>query len=195
MNWYEKLNQYFPIEEMKSKEHIEILLTDKQEIYKKDEGPDHVLLYVERDEFIFIDYLFVSKKSRGQGLGRKLIQKLQKRQKTILLEVEPVQEHDDDTLKRLRFYKREGFKHASSISYSRKSLATKENTPMEILYWPSDSSIEDEDVFNFMKEIYSEIHTYKDNHLYGKSYQNVEDVLSISMGHETDIFEEISMNN
>lgn len=125
MNWYEKLNQYFPIEEMKSKEHIEILLTDKQEIYKKDEGPDHVLLYVEGDEFIFIDYLFVSKKSRGQGLGRKLIQKLQKRQKTILLEVEPVQEHDDDTLKRLRFYKREGFKHASSISYSRKSLATK----------------------------------------------------------------------
>ncbi|MFF2288360.1 GNAT family N-acetyltransferase [Peribacillus butanolivorans] len=195
MNWYEKLNQYFPIEEMKSKEHIEILLTDKQEIYKKDEGPDHVLLYVEGDEFIFIDYLFVSKKSRGQGLGRKLIQKLQKRQKTILLEVEPVQEHDDDTLKRLRFYKREGFKHASSISYSRKSLATKENTPMEILYWPSDSSIEDEDVFNFMKEIYSEIHTYKDHHLYGKSYQNVDDVLSISMGHETDIFEEISMNN
>jgi GNAT superfamily N-acetyltransferase len=193
MNWYEKLNQYFPIEEMKSKEHIEVLLEDKQEIYKKDEGPDHVLLYVEGEEFIFVDYLFVSKKSRGQGLGRKLIQKLQKKQKTILLEVEPVQENDDDTFKRLKFYKREGFKHASSISYSRKSLATKENTPMEILYWPANPSVDEEDVFDFMKEIYSEIHTYKDDDLYGKSYQDVDDVLSLNAGQEADIFKEMEV--
>ncbi|MEP9407387.1 GNAT family N-acetyltransferase [Peribacillus frigoritolerans] len=193
MNWYEKLNQYFPIEEMKSKEHIEVLLEDKQEIYKKDEGPDHVLLYVEGDEFIFVDYLFVSKKSRGQGLGRKLIQKLQKKQKTILLEVEPIQENDDDTFKRLKFYKREGFKHASSISYSRKSLATKENTPMEILYWPAIPSVDEEDVFDFMKEIYSEIHTYKDDDLYGKSYQDVDDVLSLNAGQEADIFKEMEV--
>ncbi|MGE7904061.1 GNAT family N-acetyltransferase [Peribacillus sp. NPDC094092] len=193
MNWYEKLNQYFPIEEMKSKEHIEVLLEDKQEIYKKDEGPDHVLLYVEGEEFIFVDYLFVSKKSRGQGLGRKLIQKLQKKQKTILLEVEPVQENDDDTFKRLKFYKREGFRHASSISYNRKSLATKEETPMEILYWPSNPSVDEEDVFDFMKKIYSEIHTYKDDDLYGKSYQDVEDVLSLNAGQETDIFKEVQI--
>ncbi|GAB6258242.1 GNAT family N-acetyltransferase [Peribacillus frigoritolerans] len=193
MNWYDKLNQYFPIEEMKSKEHIEVLLEDKQEIYKKDEGPDHVLLYVEGEEFIFVDYLFVSKNSRGQGLGRKLIQKLQKKQKTILLEVEPVQENDDDTLKRLKFYKREGFQHASSITYSRKSLATKENTPMEILYWPANQSVDEEDVFDFMKEIYSEIHTYKDDDLYGKSYQDVEDVLSLNASQETDIFKEMEI--
>ncbi|MGE6378871.1 GNAT family N-acetyltransferase [Peribacillus muralis] len=193
MNWYEKLNQYFPIEEMKSKEHIDVLLEDKEEIYLKDEGPDHVLLYVEGEEFIFIDYLFVSKNSRGQGLGRKLIQKLQKKQKTILLEVEPIQENDDDSFKRLRFYKREGFKHASSITYSRKSLATKENTPMEILYWPSAPSVGDEDVFDYMKEIYSEIHTYKDDDLYGKSYQDVEDVLSLDVNQETDIFKKMEV--
>ncbi|MCK1992851.1 GNAT family N-acetyltransferase [Peribacillus muralis] len=193
MNWYEKLNQYFPIEEMKSKEHIDVLLEDKQEIYIKDEGPDHVLLYVEGEEFIFIDYLFVSKNSRGQGLGRKLIRKLQKKQKTILLEVERIQENDVDSFKRLRFYKREGFHHASSITYSRKSLATKENTPLEILYWPSDPSVGEEDVFDFMKEIYSEIHTYKDDALYGKSYQDVEDVLSLNENQETDIFKEMEV--
>ncbi|KWW16856.1 MULTISPECIES: GNAT family N-acetyltransferase [Bacillaceae] len=193
MNWYEKLNQYFPIEEMKSKEHIDVLLKDKKEIYIKDEGPDHVLLYVEGEEFIFIDYLFVSKNSRGQGLGRKLIQKLQAKEKTILLEVEPIQENDDDSFKRLRFYKREGFEHASSITYSRKSLATMENTPMEILYWPSDPSVGEEDVFDFMKEIYSEIHTYKDDDLYGKSYQNVEDVLSLNAKQETNIFKEMEV--
>jgi GNAT superfamily N-acetyltransferase len=188
MNWYENLNQYFPIEEMKSKQHIETLLEDKPEIYKKDDGPNHVLLYVEGDEFIFIDYLFVSEAARGQGLGKKLIQKLQERQKTIILEVEPVQEQDEDTWKRLRFYKREGFKHASSISYSRKSLATNENTPMEILFWPPNSSVEEKDVFFYMKKIYSEIHTHKDKDLYGKSYQHVDDVLTLNADEEADIF-------
>ncbi|MCY7602794.1 GNAT family N-acetyltransferase, partial [Bacillus altitudinis] len=29
MNWYEKLSEYFPIEEMKSKEHMEALLKER----------------------------------------------------------------------------------------------------------------------------------------------------------------------
>ena len=32
MHWYEKLNQYFPVEEMKSKEHMETLLKDRPDI-------------------------------------------------------------------------------------------------------------------------------------------------------------------
>ncbi len=115
MNWYEKLNQYFPVEEMKSKEHMELLLQDKGDIYHKDEGKYHVLMYVELSDFVFIDYLFVSKDARGQGLGHKLIEKLKAKGKPIILEVEPVDYEDTDTEKRLRFYTREGFEHASSI--------------------------------------------------------------------------------
>ncbi|SSS89393.1 Uncharacterised protein [Acinetobacter baumannii] len=44
-----------------------------------------------------------------------------------------------------------------------------------------------------MKEIYSEIHTYKDDDLYGKSYQDVEDVLSLNAGQEADIFKEMEV--
>ncbi len=69
MHWYEKLNQYFPVEEMKSQEHLESLLKERSDIYHKDEGQYHVLMYAELDDFIFIDYLFVSKDARGQGLG------------------------------------------------------------------------------------------------------------------------------
>ena len=42
MSWYEKLNGYFPVEEMKSKQHIEVLLDEKKEYKKivgKWEGP------------------------------------------------------------------------------------------------------------------------------------------------------------
>lgn len=177
MNWYEKLNQYFPIEEMKSKEHMELLLKEKGEVYRKDEGEHHVLMYAELDNLIFIDYLFVSKDARGQGLGRKLIEKLKKKGKPIILEVEPVDYEDTDTEKRLKFYKREGFKHASSIGYQRRSLATNEVNQMEILYWsPNDEA--EEVIYEGMRKMYEDIHTYKDVELYGEQYDDVEQVLS-----------------
>ena len=191
MHWYEKLNQYFPIEEMKSKEHIETLLKERGEIYHKDEGPYHVMMYAEFDTFVFIDYLFVSKESRGQGLGHQLIEKLKAKGKPIILEVEPVNYEDSDTEKRLRFYKREGFQHAQSIGYERRSLATKEVNPMEILYWAPHNESERE-IFEAMKKTYELIHTYKDEELYGESYQPVDEVLEYNQAKkENDMLENI----
>jgi len=176
MNWYEKLNKYFPVEEMKSKEHMEMLLQEKGDVYHKDEGPYHVLMYAEFDTFIFIDYVWVSAKSRGKGIGHKLLAKLKNRNKPIILEVEPVDYEDSDSGKRLHFYRREAFSHASSIGYNRRSLATDEETPMEILYWSPDGASEDI-IYKQMKRMYQDIHTYKDEQVYGKSYQPVDEVL------------------
>lgn len=184
MHWYEKLNQYFPIEEMKSQEHMEILLNEKSDLYHKDESPTHVLMYAEFENFIFIDYLFVSKAARGQGLGHKLIEKLKQKQKPIILEVEPIDYEDSDTTKRLKFYEREGFQHARSIGYERRSLATKEMNKLEILYWaPNDES--EEMIYEAMKKTYTSIHTYKDEEVYGESYAPVEEVLSFDKGTDT----------
>ncbi|MYL50148.1 GNAT family N-acetyltransferase [Halobacillus litoralis] len=177
MNWYEKLNEYFPVEEMKSKEHMEALLKEKSNVYYKDEGENHVLMYAEFDSFLFIDYVYVSTASRGQGLGHKLIEKMKAKGKPIILEVEPVDYEDSDTEARLRFYQREGFKHAKSIGYTRRSVVTDELNQMEILYWsPEDAS--EEQIYEQMKEMYTEIHTYKDKEFYGKSYQPVDEVLT-----------------
>ncbi|MCA0172298.1 GNAT family N-acetyltransferase [Bacillus sp. RAR_GA_16] len=187
MNWYEKLKQYFPIEEMKSKEHMDLLLEEKGDIYIKDEGPHHVLMYADLPDFIFVDYIFVSKDARGQGLGKKLIEKLKEKKKPIVLEVEPVDYEETDTEKRQRFYLREGFKHAKSIGYRRRSLATNEINEMEILYW-SPSEAGEKAVYEAMKHTYQEIHTYKDKQLYGESYQPVEEVLSLK--EEKELIEE-----
>ncbi|MBS4172899.1 GNAT family N-acetyltransferase [Bacillus sp. FJAT-49736] len=177
MHWYEKLNQYFPIEEMKSREHMETLLEERSDIYHKDEGPNHVLMYAELENFVFIDYLFVSKNARGQGLGHQLIEKMKQKGKPIILEVEPVNYEDSDTEKRLKFYKREGFEHANSIGYKRRSLATNELSEMEILYWAPKNESE-EKIYEAMKKTYNLIHTYKDKELYGESYQPVKEVLT-----------------
>ncbi|WP_096189386.1 GNAT family N-acetyltransferase [Evansella halocellulosilytica] len=185
MNWYEKLNEYFPIEEMKSQEHMELLLKEKKGIYKKDESSNHVLMYAETDDFVFIDYLFVSKKARGQGIGRKLIDKMKKKGKPIILEVEPVDYDDTDTEKRQRFYKREGFKHAESIGYRRRSLDTGKVNEMEILYWsPTDES--EESIYEKMRHTYETIHTYKDEELYGESYDDVEKVFTFDHSPESE---------
>lgn len=179
MHWYEKLDQYFSVEEMKSQEHMETLLKERSDIYHKDEGPNHVLMYAELDNFVFIDYLFVSKNARGQGLGHKLIEKMKRKGKPILLEVEPVNYEDSDTEKRLHFYKREGFEHAMSIGYRRRSLATKEVNEIEILYWAPNKASE-EMIYEAMKKTYDMIHTYRDQHFYGKSYEPVEKVLTFN---------------
>ncbi|QTC42120.1 GNAT family N-acetyltransferase [Bacillus sp. V3] len=190
MHWYEKLNQYFPVEEMKSKEHLETLLKERSEIYHKDEGQHHVLMYAELDEFIFIDYLFVSKDARGQGVGHKLLEKLKTKNKPIILEVEPVDYEDTDTEKRLKFYKREGFEHAVSIGYARKSLATNEVNAMEILYWAPNEETE-ELIFDSMKKTYELIHTYKDEKFYGASYQPVDEVLKRDEDREEDLLKDL----
>ncbi len=185
MNWYEKLNKYFPVEEMKSKEHMETLLKEKGDVYHKDEGPHHVLMYAEFDTFLFIDYVWVSSQSRGQGIGHKLMEKLKNRNKPIILEVEPVDYDDTDSEKRLHFYKREGFNHAQYIDYNRRSLATNEQTPMEILYW-SPSEEPEETIYDKMKQMYETIHTYKDEIFYGEAYEPVEEVLSYDVNRSTD---------
>ena len=179
MHWYEKLNQYFPIEEMKSQDHMETLLKERSDIYHKDESPNYILMYAELNSFIFIDYLLVLKNARGQRLGHKLIEKLKQKGKPIILEVEPINYEDSDSEKRLHFYKREGFEHAQSIGYQRRSLATKEINGLEILYWAPNHESE-KMIFEAMKKTYNLIHTYKDQHFYGESYQPVHEVLTFS---------------
>lgn len=190
MHWYKKLNSYFPIEEMKSREHMETLLKEKSDVYHKDEGKYHVLMYVEFPDFIFIDYIYVSKESRGQGIGHKLISKLKKKGKPIILEVEPLDYEDSDTEKRLRFYKREEFKHAKRIGYRRRSLATDKINKMEILYWAPHHQPE-EKVYEAVKRTYERIHTYKDEQFYGKSYEPVEKVVTYEKNKQEDLLEPI----
>ncbi|MBD7983670.1 GNAT family N-acetyltransferase [Sporosarcina sp. Sa2YVA2] len=176
MNWYDKLSEYFPIEEMKSKEHMDALLKDKKNVYLKEEGPHHVLMFVETETFVFIDYLFVSAQSRGAGLGRKLLDSLKAKGKPIILEVEPIDYEDTDSEKRLKFYAREHFHHASKIGYRRRSLATGEHNEMEILFW-SPTDADEVSVYEAMKTTYEEFHTYKDETFYGDQYDPADKVL------------------
>ncbi|MFD1851366.1 GNAT family N-acetyltransferase [Oceanobacillus bengalensis] len=183
MSWYEKLKTYFPVSEMKSKEQLETLLTEKGELYVKNEGEYHIVLYADFSSFLFVDFLLVSRESRGKGIGHQVMEKLKAKNKPIILEVEPINKEDQDTEKRLRFYKREGFKHALPIMYQFQSLVVNEETEMEILYW-ADDEINEMMIYENMKKVYNQIHAYKAEELYGYPPKQVSEVIRFEKNRE-----------
>lgn len=176
--WYKKLTEYFPAREMKTEEHMQKLFTEKEGSYKREEGPEHILVYLERDDSIFIDYILVSGKYRGNGMGSTLIKRLKKKGKPIILEVEPITPTDPDTKKRILFYEKNHFKKAGSITYQRRHAVTNELNEMDIFYW-SPSRKSEAWVFEKMIEIYEQVHAYRADDLYGKPAQAVTEVLSL----------------
>lgn len=100
---YPALREYFPANEMKSKEHFDKLLFDKGAYYKIKEGPDYVLVYFEKEDFVFVDFMLVHSGDRSKGIGNKVINWLKQKNKPIILEVEPISVADPDTGKRVRF--------------------------------------------------------------------------------------------
>ena len=49
---------------------------------------------------------------------------------------------------------------------------------LEIMYW-SPTGESEHSIYEKMKKVYEKIHTYKDEELYGETYQPVEDVLTV----------------
>ncbi|MDV2582149.1 GNAT family N-acetyltransferase [Alkalibacillus haloalkaliphilus] len=176
MNWYETLKEYFPEEELKTKQHLDTLLAEK-DYYYLDCSEQHVLLYAEFPNFIFVDYMYVRGTKRHRGIGKQLIHKLKKKGKTIILEAEPQDPNDPDTSKRLRFYSREAFHKADCIQYTKHSLITGEKVNLDILYW--DSSGEENEVSIYMKmiQMYEEVHTFKEFELYNDFHPKAHDAI------------------
>lgn len=198
-SFYQKLNSYFPGHEMKKLEHFLLLLRDKSHIYKVQETNDYVVVYSVIGEYLFVDYVWVSESARGNGIGAKIIRDLKKLNKVIILEVEQIDKsvaadlkrgaaneltlQDEEyiqkvhAVKRLKFYKREGFHHANRIRYSRKAFPEKPSVDMEILFWDPKKNYNQHEILLAMRVFYDEIHRYKDYEVYGRVLEAPEIVL------------------
>lgn len=177
-SWFSNLRDYFPAKEMKSETHMKQLFEEKPDSYKLDEGPQYTLVYFEKPDFLFIDYILVNSSSRGSGLGSKIIDRVKKKNKTIILEVDPISQEDPETAKRVRFYQKQNFKKVPSIQYVRKHPVTGERSEMDIFYW-SPHSESDERVMEKMKQAYEEVHAFKGEDLYGAPPQTADEVLQL----------------
>ncbi|NRD77837.1 GNAT family N-acetyltransferase [Bacillus sp. BRMEA1] len=175
-DWYARLTDYFPEKEMKTRRHFEILFHEKQGIYQLEESQDHVLVYFETSECIFIDYILVTQNNRGNGRGGQILDQLKRKGKAIILEVEPVSIIDPDSDKRIRFYEKNHFLKMNSIQYERIHMVTNELNKMDIFCWLPVHRTE-QWVYDQMKAIYEGVHAFKAKEMYGRNPQPVSDVL------------------
>lgn len=182
LDWYEKLEAYFPEEEMKSIEQFDALFTEKNEIYFKEVESEHIVVYAEFTDFIFIDYLWVSPSARGKGIGRQVIEKFKEKNKAIILEVEPIDEKDPDTSGRLKFYYKIGFQFAKTFSYLYQANNNGEEIELNIMYYAA-NPLEEKQLYQWTKRIHEEIHSYKEFELYGVQPQTSKEVLKIKSHH------------
>ncbi|OYD07083.1 GNAT family N-acetyltransferase [Paludifilum halophilum] len=176
MDWYQRLNEYFPEKEMKKHGQLRDLINE-QDHYHKEESEDHLILYGEFPSFLFVDYLLVSPHSRGTGVGSRVIDELKKKKKPILLEVEPIDPKDPDTAKRIHFYEKHGFTQAEQVRYQRK---TEDGDTFEMLiyYW-TPNKITPKQVLKNMAKACDEIHNYRSMRHYGRIQAKPEDTLEL----------------
>lgn len=165
MQWFERLNDYFPDHEMKHPEQLKALL-ESYPYYHKEETDDYIALFADFPTFIFIDYLLVSAKNRGSGIGSKVIQQFKQKGKMIILEAEPLDENDENTQKRMNFYMKNGFKKADQIRYTREDDSG-QSFEMKILYW-SPSEEDQEIIMDKMRKACTEIHNFQSQKHYGR---------------------------
>ncbi|KPV44753.1 GNAT family N-acetyltransferase [Alicyclobacillus ferrooxydans] len=175
MSFYDRLSNYFPEHEMKHEGQLNDLI-DHHEAYKVHEEEDFVVTYAEFPDFIFIDYLLVSPKTRGKGTGTKVLDTFKRRHKNIILEVEPPDGDDSDTVGRIRFYEKNGFQKAEHIEYTR---SDDDGTPytMDIYYWTPNEDGE-KSILKQMATVCREIHNFRALKYYGRLIAEPDEVLS-----------------
>jgi GNAT superfamily N-acetyltransferase len=175
VHWYDRLAEYFPEHELKEKGQLQDLLVH-HDAYKKFETEDFLVAYAEFPTFIFIDYLIVNPNTRGRGVGSKVINHFKQMGKTIILEVEPPDTDDADTVKRIRFYEKNGFRKAEHIEYTR---SDEDGTPftMDVYYW-SPNEVSERTILEQMSTVCREIHNFRSLKYYGRIVADPDDVLT-----------------
>lgn len=102
----------FPYDERRTKEAEYALLSNpdfRLHVYKDSEIGDikgFISLYDFR-EFCFLEHFAIAKAYRGQGIGSKILREISAIYENIVFEVEPPT--TDQAVKRIAFYKRNGF--------------------------------------------------------------------------------------
>ncbi|MCC0567332.1 GNAT family N-acetyltransferase [Brevibacillus borstelensis] len=177
MEWYERLSEYFPEQEMKDPRQLQALIENK-DVYHKEETEDYLLLYAEFPTFLFIDYLLINPETRGKGIGTKLLNRLKEKGKTIILEVEPIDREDEDTWKRVNFYRKNGFVKADRIQYRREDDSG-ETYEMKIYYWSPDQDEPQEVILEKMAKACQEIHNFRAKRYYGRDVADPDEVLDL----------------
>ena len=94
-----------------------------------------IMLYFETEQFVYLEHFAVLENKRGNGIGSTALNLLKQKGKTVILEIEePI---DDLTIRRLNFYKRNGFILTNHYHIQAKYHKGDKDLPLKILSYPT----------------------------------------------------------
>ncbi|PTM52697.1 GNAT family N-acetyltransferase [Desmospora activa] len=180
MNWYQKLDSYFPPELMKHPDQMQDMVRET-EWYLVEYSETYVVVYGLLPTFTYLDFLWVREDARCMSIGSNIMKRLKARGKPILMEVEPVVEHDPDSGRRATFYLRNGCKPADHIEYLR---PTEEGTivEMDIYHWSPTPTPLEKEIFDLFSTACMKIHNWKWDRYYRFPPADPKKVLKIKGG-------------
>lgn len=156
---FEIMDEAFPNNEMRTYEAQKKLLdNDKYNIYvQKNETGSIIgfLAYWNLKNCTFFEHLAVSKKFRGNGVGKKIIlENIKNVKKPIFFEVELP--NNDIAQRRINFYKRLGCK-LNEFYYEQPALRQDEK-PQQLLIMSYPNHINEQCFVDYKKEIYNTVY-------------------------------------
>lgn len=115
------------------KEHLEIIESNKCKIITHEENGKCVgfLTYWTFEDFLYIEHFAVDKNLRGNGIGKKLLSEIMKKDGLKILEVELPETQTD--IKRIKFYENFGFIKNSQQYYQPPYNKKFDKTPLIIM--------------------------------------------------------------
>lgn len=158
---WEIYNYSFPKHEKRTLKTQALFLKDEDYFccgIMKDENLCGIIFYWRFKSKLYIEHLAVAKEYRGLGVGTEVLEHLKLHGKNIIFEVDP--QVDEVAKRRVRFYKRLGFKE-NTYEYYHPPLSEK-GAPyrLEVMSYPSE--LEDAEFKDFTKFINSKPVMYKD---------------------------------
>lgn len=127
----------FPTEERRDDPEQERVLKKEDyhfDLIMADDSLIGVMLYWETENFVFLEHFTTLPELRGKGYGKEALDLLKKKNKLILLEIEPPV--DDTTQRRYNFYKRNGFVMNPYYHIQAKYHLGDEDLELKVLTYP-----------------------------------------------------------
>jgi hypothetical protein len=133
-----------------------------------------LLWQFEENEVIFIEYLAVNPKFRGNGYGKEIMRRIISLTKSLMfrlvLEIEnpTIGTNKNQREKRYIFYKELGLTEVNGINYQLPPISSKKSTSMYLMVYPADYKFDKEHLSSIVQDLYESVYNRKNNDVFLK---------------------------